>query len=142
VFCWNSYLNVSFIVVIYSLSQVQLFATPWMVVHQAPLSKVGFFHSTPTHWSVLSFPTPGDLPDPGSEPASLLFLRITLIFFEYFTFSMYILIVFIWSFVDIQDKFQNTDMKVSKKPTQKSFWGYIILTLNQLKCFAISAKYF
>ena len=34
---------------------------------------------------------------------------------------MYILIVFIWSFIDIQDKFQNTDMKVSKKPTQKSF---------------------
>ena len=23
------------------------------------------------HWSGLSFPPPGDLPDPGSEPASL-----------------------------------------------------------------------
>ena len=47
------------------LSRVQLFATPWTVVHQAPPS-VGF--SRQGCWSGLPFPSPGDLPDPGTEP--------------------------------------------------------------------------
>ena len=42
-------------------------ATPWTVVHQALLS-VGF--SQQECWSRLSFPSPGDIPDPGKEPAS------------------------------------------------------------------------
>ena len=37
------------------------------VAHQAPLS-MGF--SRQEHWSGLSFPSPGDLPDPGIEPGS------------------------------------------------------------------------
>ena len=41
--------------------------TPWTVAHQAPLS-VGF--SRQEYWSGLPFPSPGDLPDPGIEPAS------------------------------------------------------------------------
>ena len=49
------------------LSRVLLFATPWTVAHQAPLS-IGF--SRQEHWSVLPFPSPGDLPDPGIEPRS------------------------------------------------------------------------
>ena len=48
-----------------SLSRVHLFATPWTVAHQAPLS-VGF--SRQEYWSGLPFPSPGDLPDPGVEP--------------------------------------------------------------------------
>ena len=44
------------------LSHVQLFATPKMVAHQAPLS-TGFPRLE--HWSGLPFPSPGDLPDPG-----------------------------------------------------------------------------
>ena len=48
-----------------SLSRVRLFATPWMVAHQAPQS-VGF--SRQEYWSGLLFPSPGDLPDPGTEP--------------------------------------------------------------------------
>ena len=44
------------------LSPVQLFETPWTVAHQAPLS-LGF--SRQEYWSGLSFPSPGDLPDPG-----------------------------------------------------------------------------
>ena len=39
------------------LNRVQLFATPWTVAHQAPLS-VGF--SRQEHWSGLPFPSPGD----------------------------------------------------------------------------------
>ena len=50
------------------LSRVQLFATPWSVAHQAPLS-MGFPRQE--YWSGLSFPPPGDLPDPGIEPTSL-----------------------------------------------------------------------
>ena len=38
---------------------------PWTVAHQAPLS-MGF--SRQEYWSGLSFPSPGDLPDPGIEP--------------------------------------------------------------------------
>ena len=50
------------------LSCVQLFATLWTVVCQAPLS-MGF--SRQEYWSGLPFPIPGDLPDPGIEPISL-----------------------------------------------------------------------
>ena len=49
-------------------SHVQLFATPWTVVHQAPLS-MGF--SGQEYWSGLPCPPPGDLPNPGIEPTSL-----------------------------------------------------------------------
>ena len=50
-----------------SLSHVRLFATPWTVAHKAPPS-MGF--SKQEYWSVLPFPSPGDLPDPGIEPRS------------------------------------------------------------------------
>ena len=51
-----------------SFSCVQLFATLWIVDCQAPLS-MGF--SRQEKWSGLPCPPPGDLPDPGIEPASL-----------------------------------------------------------------------
>ena len=50
-----------------SLSRVRLFATPWTVARQAPLS-MGF--SRQEYWSGLAFPSPGDLPNPGIEPGS------------------------------------------------------------------------
>ena len=50
-----------------SLSRVRLFATPWTVARQAPLS-VGF--SRQEYWSGLPFPSPGDLPNAGIEPGS------------------------------------------------------------------------
>ena len=52
------------------VSRVQLFATLWTVAHQAPLS-LGF--SRQEYWSGLPFPPPGDVPDPGTEPASPMF---------------------------------------------------------------------
>ena len=52
-----------------SLSRVQLFATPWTVGHQAPLS-MGF--SRQEYWSGLLWPPPGDLPGPGIESKSLM----------------------------------------------------------------------
>ena len=48
-------------------SCVQLFATLWTVAHQAPLS-VKF--SRQEYWNGLSYPPPGDLPNPGMEPKS------------------------------------------------------------------------
>ena len=48
-------------------SCVRLFAIPWTVVHQAPLS-MGF--SRQEYWSGLPCPPPGDLPHSGTELAS------------------------------------------------------------------------
>ena len=50
-----------------SLSRARLFATPWTVAYQAPLS-MGF--SRQEFWSGLPFPSTGDLPNPGIEPGS------------------------------------------------------------------------
>ena len=50
-------------------SRVQLFAAPWTVARWAPLSR-GF--SRLEYWNGLPCPPPGDLPNPGIEPASLM----------------------------------------------------------------------
>ena len=50
-----------------SLSRVRLFATPWTVAYQAPLS-MGF--SRQECWSGLPLPSPEDLPNPGIKPWS------------------------------------------------------------------------
>ena len=47
------------------LSRVQLSATPWAAAYQAPPS-MGF--SRQEYWSEVPFPSPGDLPNPGTEP--------------------------------------------------------------------------
>ena len=51
--------------IVYSLSYVQLFVTPWIVAHKAPPS-VGFLRQE--YWSGL--PLPEDLPYAGIETAS------------------------------------------------------------------------
>ena len=53
------------------LSCVLLFATPWTVAHQVPLSME---FPRQEYWSGLPFPPPGELPDPGIEPISLALL--------------------------------------------------------------------
>ena len=50
-----------------SLSHVWLFATPWTVAQQAPLS-MGF--SRQEYWSGLPCPPPGGLPNQGIQPRS------------------------------------------------------------------------
>ena len=49
------------------LRRVRLFVTPGTVAHQAPLSME---FSRLEYWSGLPFPSPGDLPNPGTEPES------------------------------------------------------------------------
>ena len=51
-----------------SLSCVRFFATPWTIVHQAPLS-MGFPRQE--YWRGLPFPPVDDLPDPGIKPRSI-----------------------------------------------------------------------
>ena len=51
------------------LLQFCLTVTPWTAVHQAPLS-IG--SSRQEYWTGLPHPPPGDLPDPGIKPASLM----------------------------------------------------------------------
>ena len=48
-----------------SFSHIRLFATPWTVAYQAPLSMK---FSRQEYWSRLPYPSPGDLPDSGIEP--------------------------------------------------------------------------
>ena len=62
-------------------SHVQLFVTLWAAVCQVPLS-MGF--SRQEHWSGLPFPSPGDLPNPGTE---LTFLRSPELAVGFFTIS-------------------------------------------------------
>ena len=50
-----------------SLSPVRLFGTPWTIAYQAPQSME---FSRQEDWSGLPFPSPGDLPDLGTEPGS------------------------------------------------------------------------
>ena len=50
-----------------SLSHVRLFVTQWTVAYQASLS-MGL--SRQEYWSVLPFPSPWDLSQPGIEPRS------------------------------------------------------------------------
>ena len=49
------------------LSRAHLFAMPWAVAHQAPLS---LRLSQQEYWSGLPFLAPGDLLEPGIEPTS------------------------------------------------------------------------
>ena len=48
-------------------SRVQLFVTPWTTARQAALSME---FSRQEYWSGLSFPSPGDLPNPGIKSGS------------------------------------------------------------------------
>ena len=57
-------------------SRVRLFATLW--TRQGPLS---MDFSRQEYWSGLPCPPPGDLPDPGIEPTSLLSPALAGVFF-------------------------------------------------------------
>ena len=66
--------RVMYVWVFSRFSHVWLFATPWTVACQAPLS-MGF--SRQECWSGLPLPTPGDLPDAEIKPASLMSPALT-----------------------------------------------------------------
>ena len=64
----SDWTELNIVVTAQSLSRVQLFAGPWTVAHQAPLSME---FSRQEYWSGLPFPSPGHLPNPGIELMSL-----------------------------------------------------------------------
>ena len=61
----NRHLSKEDTVKVKSLSHVRLFATPWSIVHQSPLS-IGF--SRQEYCSGLPFPSPEIFPTQGSNP--------------------------------------------------------------------------
>ena len=79
---WENFLCNAFSVLSRS-SCVQLFATPWMVAHQAPLS-MGLFRQE--YRSGLPFPSPGmNFPDPGIQYGSPVFSEFPAVEGEFFT---------------------------------------------------------
>ena len=78
------------------LSCVRLFANPCSVAHQDTLA---FGFPRQEYWSELLFPSPGHLPDPGTEPASPVshalpggfFTTVPLCVFKTLNFKVYIL---------------------------------------------------
>ena len=64
---WSQVLHISSCMRGQSLSHVRFSVTPWTAACQAPLS-MGF--SRQEYWSGLSFPPPGDLPNPEIKPTS------------------------------------------------------------------------
>ena len=67
---------------VYALSCVQLFVSPWTILHQDPLS-VEF--SRQEYWNRLLFPSPGDLPNLGIKPESHMSSALTGVFFAFNT---------------------------------------------------------
>ena len=68
IYCHPAYLLIFRIYVVhctYFLSHVQFFMTPWTTAHQASLS-IGFPRQEQR--SGFPFPSPRDLPNPGTEP--------------------------------------------------------------------------
>ena len=64
---WENQDTEGYFAVALSLSCVQHFATPWTLAHQDVLS-MGFPRQA--YWSGLPFPSPGNLPNPVTEPTS------------------------------------------------------------------------
>ena len=64
---WTFHHVVCVCVCVCALSHVQLFATPWTIALQAPLS-MQFCRQE--YWSGLPLPSPGDLPDPEMKAVS------------------------------------------------------------------------
>ena len=61
-------LKLNYASLLHLINHVRLFATPWTVVHLASLT-MEFLRQE--YWSGLPCPSPGHLPDPWIEPASL-----------------------------------------------------------------------
>ena len=68
VFIWSCISVNKDLFVLSRFSRVWLFVIPWTAAHQTPLTME---FSRQEYWSGLPFPTPGDLPNLGIEPAFL-----------------------------------------------------------------------
>ena len=75
------------------LSCVQLFVILWAIAHWALLS---MDFSRQEYWSVLPFPSPGHLPNPGIEPGILLNSSWCLYLLSYQEIHMYTHTSYFW----------------------------------------------
>ena len=75
------------------LSRVQLFVILWAIAHCALLS---MDFSRQEYWSVLPFPSPGHLPNPGIEPGILLNSSWCLYLLSYQEIHMYTHTSYFW----------------------------------------------
>ena len=82
--CKSHFMTQIIILMCWLLSHVRLFVTAWTLAHKAFLF-MGF--SRQKSWSGLPFPSPGDLPDPGIEPAYTLYNFIYLLISVQVSFS-------------------------------------------------------
>ena len=102
-------------------SRVQLFTTLWTIAHQASLS-MGF--SRREYWSGLLCPPPGDLPDPGIEPASLI---SSVLVGGFFTTSA------TWEdFTDCNNLYQSLSFLLNQKTV--SIRGVLVLSPQYAEC--------
>jgi len=67
--CWQSNVSYFLILLLSCLSSVNLFVNTWTIAHKAPLS---MRFSRQEYESGLPCPPPGDLPDQGIKPVSLM----------------------------------------------------------------------
>ena len=96
------------------LSCVRLFAIPWTVACKAPLS-LGF--SRQQYWSGLLFPSPGDLLNPGIEPASLALQADSLL--TELLFSIEVQLIYNIAFISAaQHQNKQPSQKMGRKPKQ------------------------
>ena len=102
-----------------SLNCVQLFVTPQTVAHQAPLSMK---FSRQEYWSGLPFPFPGDLPDPGIKPASLVSPSLTNRFFYHCT-------TYNWMITSQKLKFHYFDLAKLLASSETSWGGAVVKIL-------------
>ena len=110
------------------LSHVQLFATSWAVASQVPLS-MGF--SRQEYWSGLPFHSPGNLPEPGIEPASPALAGWFFFFFFFFTteppgnhLDLYCYGISLFNFILTQSE-ENATMFSPYLSTHTQFWSYM-----------------
>ena len=77
-YSYTTFFKYFFLIPMLSHSVVSDSAAPWTVACEAPLTMV---FPRWKYWSGLLFPSPGDLPDPGIEPMSLMFPALSGRFF-------------------------------------------------------------
>ena len=107
-------------------------ATPWTADYQVPLS-MGFPQQE--YWSGLLFPPPRDLPDPGTEPMSLVSPTLAGGFFTtvtpgYQIFTCVRLYYLPQIFTDIKRKVLTGSFK---KPVKHSYRGYFISIIQMIR---------
>ena len=122
-------------------SHVRLFVTPWTIACQAPLA-MGF--SRQEYWSGLPCPLPGDLPNPGIQPASLTSPALAGMFFTttaaFGRPLFYILMGVTNRATLMRQKWYISDASSVSNDKEQNLWHKSISTLSSYKVTKINEK--